>query len=94
MYSAEIGFTKVIKMLIDAKKPLVGHNPQFDICFLYEKFIAPLPETYLDFCREWRKNFPTLYDTKAVNFELSKDVTRNRSTLEDLYNKVMSDKKY
>ena len=36
MYNAEVGFTRVIQMLIDAKKPLVAHNPQFDVAFLFE----------------------------------------------------------
>ena len=27
MFDKETGFTKVIQMLIDSKKPLVGHNP-------------------------------------------------------------------
>ncbi len=81
-------------MLIESKKPLVGHNPQYDLGFIYEKFIAPLPEDFIDFCAEWRKHFPLIYDTKAVNFEMSKDISRNRSTLEDLFKKVTTDKKY
>ena len=27
MFSAEIGFTKVIQIMIDAKKPIIAHNP-------------------------------------------------------------------
>ena len=50
MFQAEIGFTKVVKMLIESKKPLVGHNPQYDLLFIHEKFIGPLPEDFIDFC--------------------------------------------
>jgi len=56
-------------MLIEAKKPIIAHNPQFDVQFLYEQFIAPLPATYLDFCTEWKKNFPVIYDTKVVYYQ-------------------------
>ena len=81
-------------MLIDAKKPLIAHNPQYDIGFIFEKFVAPMPENFVEFCYEWRKRFPTLYDTKSVYFELTKDVRNNRSCLEDLYRKVNDDKLY
>ena len=63
MYKAEIGFTQVIQALIDVKKPIIAHNPQMDILFVYEQFIAPLPDTFLEFCSEWRKLFPCIYDT-------------------------------
>ena len=94
MYNAEIGFARVIQMLIDAKKPLIAHNPQYDIGFIFEKFVAPMPENFVEFCYEWRKRFPTLYDTKSVYFELTKDVRNNRSCLEDLFRKVNDDKLY
>ena len=36
MYKAETGFSRVVQMLIDAKKPMIGHNPMYDIAFIYE----------------------------------------------------------
>ena len=71
MFDKETGFTKVIQMLIDAKKPLVGHNPQYDVAFMYEQFIGPLPDTFIEFCEEWRKSFPMTYDTKAIYSEFA-----------------------
>lgn len=53
-----------------------------------------MPDTFVEFCSEWRKRFPATYDTKVVNFQLSQDVRNNRSSLEDLYNKVTKDKLY
>lgn len=32
----EIGFSKVIEEIINAKKPLVGHNMMLDIMFVYQ----------------------------------------------------------
>jgi len=31
----EIGFTEVIKYLVEEKKPIIGHNMLFDTGFLY-----------------------------------------------------------
>ena len=81
-------------MLITAKKPLIAHNPQYDVTFLFEQFIAPLPNSFLEFCQQWKSHFPTIYDTKAVFYEISHDVGRNKSKLEDVFKKVKTDKKY
>ena len=94
MYNAEVGFTRVIQMLIDAKKPLVAHNPQFDVAFLFEQFIAPMPDSFIEFCLQWKKHFPIIYDTKALFYEVKQDVGRNFSNLEDIFKKVRTDKKY
>jgi hypothetical protein len=93
MYSAEVGFTKVIQILTDAKKPIVAQNPQYDIAFLYEQFIAPLPDNFIDFCTEWKKQFPVIYDTKCINIEVD-PIKGGKSNLEDLYHKCTSDKSY
>jgi len=85
LYKSEIGFTRVVQLLIASKKPLIGHNPQYDVCFLYEKFVAPLPETFIEFCCAWRKHFPVTFDTKVVFFELKKDPVYNRSTLTNIF---------
>lgn len=53
-----------------------------------------MPEHFVEFCREWRKCFPLIYDTKLVSFVLTKDTKNNRSTLEDLFSKVQRDKLY
>jgi poly(A)-specific ribonuclease len=45
-----MGFTKVVEMLIEAQKPLVGHNMMYDIIYLYNQFVGDLPETYEKFC--------------------------------------------
>lgn len=47
-----MGITQVIEDLINAKKPIVGHNMMYDIIFLYNQFIADLPDTYENFIEE------------------------------------------
>ena len=55
-----------------------------DLLFVYEQFIGPLPEFFLDFCREWRKHFPCIYDTRILG----------KATLEQIFSKISKDKKY
>lgn len=55
-----------------------------DILFVYEQFIAPLPESFLDFCAEWRKHFPCMYDTRIIG----------KTMLEQIFHKIKTDKKY
>lgn len=77
----------MIKILAAAKKPLVAQNPQYDMAFVYEQFIGPLPPTFIEFCVEWKKYFPILYDTKCVSIELTGADKGGKTNLEDLYAK-------
>lgn len=35
LHSYEIGFSSVIKHMVESKKPIVGHNVKFDLAFIY-----------------------------------------------------------
>lgn len=39
----QVGFAHVMRHLIKAKKPIVGHNMIFDVAHIFNMFIAPLP---------------------------------------------------
>jgi hypothetical protein len=43
------GFLRVYRALIDAKKPIVGHNCTYDILFMLANFEGALPETLAQF---------------------------------------------
>ncbi|NXK45695.1 PNDC1 ribonuclease, partial [Chauna torquata] len=60
------GFTNLFQILVQAKKPLVGHNMLMDLCHLHDKFYKPLPESYEEFKRNIHNLFPVLIDTKTV----------------------------
>uniref|UniRef100_A0A8B9TCI1 PARN like, ribonuclease domain containing 1 n=1 Tax=Anas platyrhynchos TaxID=8839 RepID=A0A8B9TCI1_ANAPL len=60
------GFTNLFQILVEAKKPLVGHNMFMDLCHLHDKFYKPLPESYEEFKRNIHNLFPVLIDTKTV----------------------------
>ena len=53
------GFARVIQLLIDAKKPMLGHNCYFDFLFFMHSFVENLPYDYNDFKRRVRHYFPT-----------------------------------
>ncbi len=44
-----MGFTRVIEILIDSKKPMTGHNMIFDLAFIINQFVSELPENYVKF---------------------------------------------
>lgn len=44
-----MGFSLVVEMMINAKKPIIGHNMIYDIIYLYNQFIDDLPNTYIEF---------------------------------------------
>uniref|UniRef100_A0A672UDJ6 PARN like ribonuclease domain containing exonuclease 1 n=1 Tax=Strigops habroptila TaxID=2489341 RepID=A0A672UDJ6_STRHB len=60
------GFTNLFQILVQAKKPLVGHNMLLDLMHLHDKFYKPLPESYEEFKKNIHNLFPVLIDTKTV----------------------------
>lgn len=41
-----IGFSKVFKLLVALKKPIIAHNALLDFMFMYQQFYKPLPRMY------------------------------------------------
>jgi hypothetical protein len=66
------GFRMVIDALIEAKKPLIGHNMLLDVCHTYSAFCYDLPEDVEDFKNSVMSCFPAIIDTKhmANNFPI------------------------
>lgn len=63
-----MGFSLVIKALIESKRPIIGHNMIYDIIYLYNQFVGKLPDTYEEFNKAWYDSFPFVYDTKVLSF--------------------------
>ena len=68
----EKGFSSVFNMLVELKKPLLGHNMFYDLLLMYEKFYEPLPVQYVDFKQQLHSLFPLIVDTKNVCLGLKK----------------------
>lgn len=57
-FLSQIGFTSIIQLLLECKKPIIGHNCYFDLMFLYSHFIELLPYKYSIFKKNLTKYFP------------------------------------
>jgi poly(A)-specific ribonuclease len=80
-----IGFRKVIDMLVNAKKQIVGHNLFLDLIMLYQQFQGPLPDTSDAFKSKLNHMFPNVIDTKLMASKCPRIQTTN---MEELYNTV------
>lgn len=65
-----MGFSKVFKLLVSLKKPIIAHNALLDLMFVHQQFYKPLPQKYTDFKDSIHQLFPTIHDTKYLSFEL------------------------
>ncbi|KAI8581564.1 hypothetical protein K450DRAFT_231922 [Umbelopsis ramanniana AG] len=80
-----IGFRKVIDLISQSKKPVVGHNVLLDLCHMVNQFIAPLPADLKDFKDMVHRRFPSVIDTKFLAAQ-APDLAHFQSTsLENIY---------
>ncbi|KAL2748212.1 pre-piRNA 3'-exonuclease trimmer-like isoform X1 [Vespula maculifrons] len=70
-----IGFSKVFKLLVELKKPIVGHNILLDLIYMYKLFYKPLPKRYNEFKVEIHRLFPIIYDTKYLSYQLRDEIS-------------------
>lgn len=60
------GALRLFKMLIELKIPIIGHNPGFDLMFIYSHLCDELPKKWSDFKKEIAMYFPKIYDTMLI----------------------------
>ncbi|XP_057295742.1 poly(A)-specific ribonuclease PNLDC1-like [Hydractinia symbiolongicarpus] len=88
-----VGFSKVLQLLSQCKKPIIGHNMLSDLLLLYGKFFQNLPDSYNLFKKSINQILPCVYDTKHMAFVMRKDYKDvnffEMTGLEELY-KVFS----
>lgn len=80
-----VGFRKVVDILVSAKKQIVGHNLFLDLIMLYQQFQGPLPDTSEAFKSKLLQMFPNVIDTKLMASKCPRIQTTN---MEELYNLV------
>lgn len=92
-FEADAGFRLVFDALVEAKKPLVGHNLFFDLLFMLRWLDCPLPKNFSELKDKLHSMFPTIYDTKylAASGILGEALTSMSTTLGDVYKLMMSD---
>lgn len=88
------GFSGIMHLISELKKPIVGHNMLGDLIFIYGMFYHNLPLTYAEFKLEIHRLFPKLYDTKHMAFHLRKEFRNvdffENTCLEDLHSVLSS----
>lgn len=80
-----LGFSHVFKLLIQLRKPMIGHNCLLDFMLMYQQFYEPLPDCYETFKNNVNRLFPAIYDTKFISFELKYKLERGTLTSTVLY---------
>jgi poly(A)-specific ribonuclease len=68
-----LGFRQFWKILVNNKKPVVGHNFMQDTMFMFHMHQEPLPKDYSAFKQQLQKHLPVIYDTKTIARKLSGD---------------------
>lgn len=91
IYQQEMGFSIVVEHMIKTckSKPIIGHNPMYDLLYFYNQFIAPLPTTYSQFIKEWTDLFGQVYDNKVLAYQHPS--VFSKTVLGDIFEKVDSD---
>ncbi|XP_034252029.1 pre-piRNA 3'-exonuclease trimmer-like [Thrips palmi] len=83
------GFSRVFKLLVDMKKPIIAHNCTLDLMIMFKQFCRPLPSSYQSFKDSIHSLFPIVYDTKYMSSEFKRKVSKfdcwTSNTLEPLY---------
>ncbi|XP_013382568.1 pre-piRNA 3'-exonuclease trimmer [Lingula anatina] len=89
------GFSRVIDLISNSKKPLIGHNMLLDLMLIHDKFYLPLPDDYLTFKKNIHQLFPCIIDTKHFSSEIRKSVEDSgllkSTSLGTLYEEMDSD---
>ena len=95
-FKQEIGFSKIIEILIESKKPMAGHHMIFDLAYLLNQFVEELPPTYIEFAKRIHEMFPMIYDSRTLSISInnSSNQTQDKTELKFLFDKVRKDKKY
>ena len=62
-----VGFTKVIRLLSQSGKVIIGHNMLLDLLHMIKLFVAPLPNDLAGFKALVKAVLPRLIDTKVMS---------------------------
>ncbi|KAF2898114.1 hypothetical protein ILUMI_08056 [Ignelater luminosus] len=62
-----VGFSEIIKCIVDSGKLVIGHNMCLDMLHTVDKFLTPLPEDYDEFKELVNYSFSNILDTKYMS---------------------------
>ncbi|CAG9584195.1 conserved hypothetical protein [Leishmania major strain Friedlin] len=81
----QLGFRQFWKILLQSRKPIVGHNFMQDIMFMVHMHEAPISHDYVEFKKVLQRTLPTIYDTKTMATKLTGGDAFPVTHLEPLY---------
>ncbi|GLE11047.1 hypothetical protein PINS_up023345 [Pythium insidiosum] len=70
-WTTPIGFSRVIEVISNSKKPVVGHNALLDFVYVFNQFYKPLPETLAEFKTQLDRVLPDDLRHEAPDAALS-----------------------
>ncbi|XP_066917368.1 poly(A)-specific ribonuclease PNLDC1-like isoform X1 [Clytia hemisphaerica] len=68
-----VGVSRVLDLIAECKKPLIGHNFLGDLIMIYERFFHRLPQDYHQFKKRIHDNFHQIFDTKHIANNLRRE---------------------
>lgn len=84
-FNETLGFRRVFTALLEARKPLVGHNLFFDLCFMLRWLDGPLDSEFEAFRTRLHGMFPVIYDTKMLAVRDADQAGLSNTSLEECY---------
>ena len=66
IFKREYGFTFAADIILQSKKPIVGHNCFFDMMYFMSQFVLDLPSSFENLVKQWKQFKIPLYDTKLI----------------------------
>ncbi len=75
------GFSKVIRLISECGKPMVGHNCLQDLLRLQHQFISSLPPAYHTLKKGLHETFPLLFDTKLIAYKIRSHLEEGQSKM-------------
>lgn len=88
------GFIDLVKLILDSKKLLIGHNMWLDIMFLLNHFVKPLPYEFQEFKQQFNQTFSRIADTKHIALNTSRitsSLNETNANLRNLFHFVCGD---
>uniref|UniRef100_A0A1X7VK92 Uncharacterized protein n=1 Tax=Amphimedon queenslandica TaxID=400682 RepID=A0A1X7VK92_AMPQE len=78
-----VGFRRLFQLLVESKKPLLGHNMLLDLAYMFDCFHEPLP----NFKATLHLLFPVIIDTKNISRAIRTKMDKyiNKTSLDELY---------
>ncbi|KAL1490738.1 hypothetical protein ABEB36_013386 [Hypothenemus hampei] len=67
-----LGFSKLFRLLVSLKKPIIGHNVLQDLLLMTSNFETALPDSYIKWKELINEMFPVIFDTKSISYHMER----------------------